>query len=347
MSLYRPFLASLFASAALTSSPCAAESVTPLITDPVYTRAQRLVEIEPGRRINIYCTGSGSPTVVFDGGLTEATSTWALVQPAISARTRACSYDRAGVGFSDPPTRPGSSGNIVEDMHDLLATAGVAPPYILVGHSYGGMNVRLFAHRYPKDVGGLVLVDPSPEEWSEGFRKLDPRQIDEWEQARVIHFQQLRECIVAAKTGFVPGSQLFEKCSFPRDARLSEAINDVYQVLSMRPGFQEAQLGEEESFWTASTNELRRARAPLGNLPLLVLTRAPLPLSPGESKELRDAKNQLWMKLHEDLAAFSRRGIHRVVPGAGHYIQIDQPAAVTQAILDVLDLLRGARSWVQ
>jgi pimeloyl-ACP methyl ester carboxylesterase len=347
MTLYRSFLASLLASTALASSPCAAESATPRISDPVYMRAQRLVEIEPGRRINIYCTGSGFPAVVFDAGLTDATSVWAFVQPAISARTRACSYDRAGVGFSDPATRPGSSGNIVEDMRHLLGQAGVSPPYILVGHSYGGMNVRLFAHLHPEDVQGLVLVDPTHEEWSEGFRKLDPRQSDEWGQAQVQRFQQLRECIAAAKTGFIPGSQLTEKCSFPRDPHMSDAINDVYQVLFMRPGFQAAQLGEEESIRTTSADELRRARSPLGDLPLVVLTRAPFPLGPGESKELRDAKNQLWMNLHKDLVTLSSRGVHRVVPGAGHYIQIDQPAAVTQAILDVLDLLQGKRFRAQ
>ena len=349
MILHRLFLATFLASTALGTNPCAAESATPLIADPVYARAQRLVEVESGRRMNIYCTGSGSPTVVFDSGLTDATSVWALVQPAISARTRACSYDRAGVGFSDPSNRPGSSGNVVEDLRQLLTRAGVSPPYVLVGHSYGGMNVRLFAHRYPKDVQGLVMVDPSHEDQSDGFRKLDPRRLspDEWRQARSPRLQQLRECAAAAKTGFLPGSELAEKCSYPRDPKLSDAINDVYQALFMRPTFQAAQLGEEESIVGTSADELRAARAPLGNRPLLVLTRAPLPPAPGETKELRDARNQLWVNLHEDLVALSRTGSHRIVAEAGHYIQVDQPAAVTQAILDVLDLLQGTRLLLQ
>ncbi len=349
MILYRLFLASLLASTALGSNPCAADSATPRIADPVYARAQRLVEIEPGRRMNIYCTGSGSPTVVFDSGLTDATSVWALVQPAISARTRACTFDRAGVGFSDPSKLPGSSGNIVEDLRRLLAQAGVSPPYVLVGHSYGGMNVRLFAHRHPEDVQGLVLVDPSHEEQSEGFRKLDPRgpSPDEWRQARSQRLQQLRECAAATKVGFIPGSQLAEKCSFPRDPQLSEAINDVYQVLFMRPAFQAAQLGEEESIFATSADELRTARAPLGDRPLIVLTRAPFQPGPGETKDLRDARNQLWVSLHHDLVALSRNGSHRIVAEAGHYIQIDQPAAVTRAIFDVLDLLQGTRVRAQ
>jgi pimeloyl-ACP methyl ester carboxylesterase len=338
-------LVSFFTSLAIGGSLCAAENATPLIADPVYTRAQRLVEVEPGRKMNIYCSGSGSPTVVFESGLTDATSAWGLVQPAIAPRTRACSYDRAGVGFSDAGNRPGSSGHIVEDLRRLLAQAAIAPPYLLVGHSYGGMNARLFAHRHPADVVGLVLVDPSHEEQSEGFRKLDPRGLspEDWRQTRAPRLQQLRECAAAAVAGFVPGSQLATKCSYPRDPHLSDAINDVHQVLVMRPGFQAAQLGEEESVFAASADELRAARAPLGDLPLIVLTRAPFQPGPGETKEQRDARNQLWVSLHEDLVTLSSRGSHRVVAGAGHYIQIDQPAAVTRAILDVLGALQGAR----
>jgi len=344
MILYRLCLASLFMSAAISGSPYAAENSAPLITDPVYTRAQRLVEIEPGRRMNIHCSGSGSPTVVFESGLTDATSAWALVQPAIAARTRTCSYDRAGVGFSDAGNRPGSSGHIVEDLRRLLAQAGISPPYLLVGHSYGGMNARLFAHRHPADVAGLVLVDSSHEEQFEGFRKLDPGGLspEEWRKTREPRLRQLRECAAAAAAGFAPGSPLTATCSFPRDPHLGDAINDVYQELFMRPGFQAAQLGEEESVFAASADELRTARAPLGDRPLIVLTRAPFQPGPGETREQRDAKNQLWMSLHQDLVTLSSRGSHRVVAGAGHYIQIDRPAAVIQAILDVLGALQGA-----
>lgn len=349
MVVHRLCIATLFVSAALAGSPCVAENSAPLITDPVYTGPQRLVEVEPGRRMNIYCSGSGSPTVVFDSGLTDLTSAWALVQPAIAARTRACSYDRAGVGFSDAGNRTGSSGHIVEDLRRLLAQAGISPPYLLVGHSYGGMNVRLFAHRHPADVVGLVLVDPSHEEQSEGFRKLDPRGLspEGWRQTRAPRLQQLRDCAAAARAGFVPGSQLAATCSFPREPHLSDAINDVHQMLFMRPGFQAAQLGEEESVFDTSADELRTARAPLGDQPLIVLTRTPFQPLPGETKELRDAKNQLWASLHKDLITLSSRGSQRVVAGAGHYIQIDQPAAVSQAILDVLGALQGGPSRAQ
>src|SRR5580658_3853907 len=99
---------------ALLTSPCAMAQIepakaTPLITDAVYTHTQQLVKIDTGRRLNLYCLGSGSPTVVFDSGVTDDTSVWGLVQPVIAQATRTCSYDRAGVGFSDAGRRAGSS----------------------------------------------------------------------------------------------------------------------------------------------------------------------------------------------------------------------------------------------
>src|SRR5580692_6204902 len=127
---------------------CAAEKTATIIDNVAYTQARRLVPIEPDRRLNIYCTGHGTPTVIFDSGLGDSTKAWGLVQPAVSAVTRACSYDRAGLGFSDPSLWPRTSANIVNDLHRLLRAAKIKPPYILVGHSSGGMNVKLYAETY-------------------------------------------------------------------------------------------------------------------------------------------------------------------------------------------------------
>jgi pimeloyl-ACP methyl ester carboxylesterase len=140
---------------------------TTVIDGPAYAHAQRLVEIEPGRRLNLYCTGKGSPTVVFDSGGGDETIAWAPVQPVIAAHTQACSYDRAGLGFSDPSKRTSDSTNIVDDLHRLLTAAAIKPPYVLVGASYGGLNVRLYADTYPTDVAGMVLVDSTSEDWKE------------------------------------------------------------------------------------------------------------------------------------------------------------------------------------
>ncbi len=234
-----------FLCALLVSSTAFAADKSPVVIDhPAYTTAQQLVEIEPGRKLNLYCLGAGEPTVVFDAGLTDETSVWGLVQPVIASTTRTCSYDRAGVGFSDPSNRPGSSANIVDDLRRLLAAAAIKPPYVLVGHSYGGMNIKLYAHTYPSEVVGLVFVDPSHEDQADGYRKLDARNLSraEWDKLSEPGLAKRRECITAAAAGLVPGSEIYKQCGFPRDARVSDAIWTVHSKIYMGPGYQQAQL---------------------------------------------------------------------------------------------------------
>lgn len=130
---FRRWISTLVLAAAL--PVLAAQKSTAVIDDPAYTHAQRLVTVEAGRRLNLYCTGRGAPTVVFDSGLGDGTKAWGLVQSVIAAHTRACSYDRAGLGFSDPSARPGTSANSVDGLHRLLQAAGIKPPYDL-GRSF-------------------------------------------------------------------------------------------------------------------------------------------------------------------------------------------------------------------
>lgn len=179
-----------------------------------FARAQRLVEVEPGRRLNLYCTGKGSPTVVFDAGLGDVTATWVLVQPVIAAHSQACSYDRAGLGFSDPGRRAGDSANIVDDLHRLLVAVSIKPPYILVGHSYGGMNVRLYADTYPAEVVGMVLVDSAEEDWNKSLWKLGQKQetFEEFQAQYDAGLEPQRECVKTASTGFVEGTELYKRC---------------------------------------------------------------------------------------------------------------------------------------
>ena len=126
--------------------------------DELYTRPGRLVAIE-GTRLNLYCMGSGSPTVVFDSGWEDWAPVWAIVQPKVAQWTRACSYDRAGAGFSDAGPMPRTSVRIADELHSALNNADVKGPYILVGHAFGGDNVRTFAARYMDEVAGMVLVE--------------------------------------------------------------------------------------------------------------------------------------------------------------------------------------------
>lgn len=117
-----------------------------------------------GFYLRMECEGNGSPTVVFDSGLAQLRDTWGVVPEQIAKSTRVCSYDRANVGESDSVDRKRTSANAVEELKTLLNQAGESGPYVLVGHSFGGLNARLFAISFPDEVRGLVLVDPSNED---------------------------------------------------------------------------------------------------------------------------------------------------------------------------------------
>jgi pimeloyl-ACP methyl ester carboxylesterase len=311
------------------------------VSDLSYVTPARLVDIGHGRKMNILCVGKGTPTVIFDAGLGDQIRAWATVQPQIAQRTRACSYDRAGLGFSEPGNRPGTSANAVEDLHRLLSAASIKPPYVLVGHSLGGMYVRLYADKYRSEVAGMVLVDPVSEEQGRRYAALDV-------STKTLNDQYVesirRDCIPAAIKGFDRMSELFERCVGAPDPRFSAAFNDALAANDSTAAHFEAVWSEWAHVFTTSSDQARSARSSFGSMPLIVLSRAPFGLQPKETQAMRDAKNQLWMELHDDLTHLSSRGINRVIPGSGHYIQFDRPAAVIAAVFEVTDDIAISRS---
>ena len=126
----------------------------------LYHPPGRLVDIG-GYRLHLYCVGQGSPTVILEAGGGNPWLSWYKVQPKVAAFTRVCAYDRAGLGWSDPSPRPRTAKVIAEELHTLLQNGGVTGPFVLVGHSLGGMDARMFANQYPSEVVGMVLVDSS------------------------------------------------------------------------------------------------------------------------------------------------------------------------------------------
>ena len=264
---------------AATSALCASDSYaaknTDVVSDPEYAQAQRLVDVDHGRRLNLLCVGKGTPTVVFDAGMGNWSQVWGLVQPVIAKRTQACAYDRAGLGFSDPANRDGSSANVVDDLRRLLVAASIKPPYVLVGHSYGGMSMRLFADLHFNEVAGMVLVDPStrdlepPRDILPLITELKIAQDD----ANAEWFAQ--SCIAAAEAGFVKGSGIYNQCvSEAPNPRYSSEINDVYMRLQLTSSFLKARWSEETAISTASADQLRTSKRELGSLPLIVLTQS-------------------------------------------------------------------------
>jgi len=143
----------------------------------------KLVDVGGGRRLHINCSGmsiAGGPTVLLESGAGNAASVWNRVQPEVAKFARVCSYDRAGLGSSDPVPAPRTIVALTEDLHALLMNAKVSGPYILVGHSLGGILVRLYASFYPLEVIGMVLVDSSHEdEPDRGLALIPPDKLEE------------------------------------------------------------------------------------------------------------------------------------------------------------------------
>jgi len=319
---------------ALPSMPLrASEKNTRVIADAVYLKPQRLVEVEPGRRLNVYCLGHGSPAVIFDSGLGDSTRVWALVQPSVAAVTRACSYDRAGLGFSDPSPKPNTSANDVADLHQLLDALRIKPPYVLVGHSMGGLAVKLYADTHLADVAGLVLVDPTHEDQLTRNEQVDPGRT----AGRPGYLAKLEACLSAKPSDFVEGSDLYKTCILgDPDPRFSEALNSVELEHDKRRGTMSAWVSENENVYSVSSDQVRAARRGLGDIPIIVLRREPSPRQGNETQELHHALDQVKTELSAETAGLSTHGTVRIVQNTGHYVQLDQPDEVVGAILDVV-----------
>lgn len=318
-----------------------------------YTHAQRLVDVG-GRRMNIICAGTGSPTVILEAGLVADASAWRLVQPAISRHTRVCSYDRAGLGFSDPAGPPRDAAAIVRDLHTLLAVAHIAPPYVLVGWSSGGLYTRLYQYQYPQQVSGLVEVDPDSEFDSlEDDSKIvtavmkKPRQwfdqqVQEW-------YKQFDDCAVNVSRGtcaFFPGGlanyqKRLRAAGCPHVKPAACAVEEVVGQHLNRGSLWKDEAMELEAT-TKSASEVRAAQRPYGALPLIVLTDSEQgdidsgPISVAAQRATWAAKN----RAEERIARLSSVGAHFVVGGSRHAIQLDHPSVVISAVDEVVDQAR-------
>ncbi len=316
----------------------AADAPLPLVTDPIYAAPQHLVTVASGRRMNIYCLGHGTPTVILDAGMGDSTIAWALVQKPIARTTRVCSYDRAGLGFSDGSPQPSTALNIASDLHALLRAAGEKPPYVMVGHSAAGMYIRVFADRYPSEVVGLVSVEGSHEDQStRGWAIGEPGQKAKWDA----FLAESDRCVEEARKGLRPGTPAFETCVGTPDPRFSAQINAVQLRYAATPRWQAAAASERHAIFYASAEQTRATRRHFGDIPLIVLTHAPYPRAKDETQALRDQRTLSWEGMHNEVAAMSTRGIDIIVPGAGHYVQYDRPQVVIDAVDQAVAIARG------
>jgi pimeloyl-ACP methyl ester carboxylesterase len=302
--------------------------------DRAFARPHQLVDIG-GRRLNLYCSGSGPVTVVFDAPSGDAGWSWHAVQPKVAARTRACVYDRAARGFSDPSPLAPTVGNAVSDLHTLLDKAGIAPPYVLVGNSFGGAAVQLYAYRYPQEVKALVLVEPGHEDEEARLNRASQGKL---KQAYAAQEQFIGQCAEAARKGFELGSELYAACTGGTGTAYGRDLAAVRLASVTRVAYWDDLVAGNRS-GDASDAELRAARRSFGDLPLVVLVRSVSPFAiPGQPQSaLNKATEAENLAIQKDIAALSTRSSLHVVAGAGHIIQADKPQAVVDAVNEALD----------
>ena len=268
----------------------------------IYHPPGRLVDIG-GYRLHISCTGNGSgPTVILEYGHQATYFDWALVQPEIAKFARVCFYDRAGYGWSDPSPRPRVPSVMAEELHTLLHSAGEKSPYVLVGHSYGAFNAEMFAHKFPDEVSGLVLVD--------GMNTFS------------LFPAPLRERIS------MQAMQFMIPFGLPRwrnwcGGNVPEAMRGEKQAISCRTELYDTFYREREAY-PESVLEMRTITS-LGSLPLIVIPRDP-------TVGRVSATDTSWQRVQDQKMQLSPNAELVVATGSGHDVPLARPDVIVAAV---------------
>jgi pimeloyl-ACP methyl ester carboxylesterase len=270
----------------------------------------RLVDVGWGH-MHIACTGDAGPTVILDSGLGDSFIEWKKVQEGVSEFAQVCSYDRAGMGYSDSSPGPRDSTVFAQELHDLLHRAGLTPPYILVGHSMAAFDIRLYQSLYQSDVAGLVFVDGShPDQWKRlppALQAINTKSI--WE-AKI--WQYLTPIGVARTEGY---------CGDDPEIRAVECTyNDARET------------AEEHSSFSESGAEVKRMAAKTMDIPVLVISHDPEYTDPDLPPYVNRDAERVWSEMQNDLTKISAKGSQVIAARSGHYIQNDRPDVVIGAI---------------
>ena len=337
----------------------AAAPAPAVVRDSAYSQPQTLVSVDGDRRLNLFCMGKGKPTVVLDAGAGGDAMIWRHVQGQIAAVTRVCAYDRAGYGFSDPATRPSDVRNTADDLHRLIEAGHVPTPIVYVGHSIAGIYGVYFDASYPHDVAGAVFVDPSFAHQDELFTAAwtpEQRKVGNALQARLLSDQ--RGCIDLARRGQLASLATPQAKACADLSTYPEPLDATLSAVVLKQGSTLASIGtklsETESFrnlpgrGNVDNAELDAVHFSFGNKPLIILKHGKImPPLPCLTIAAQASLDSAWRAVHDALAKMSVRGINIIVPNAGHYIQLDQPAAVIDAIDRVIVELRAALATVK
>jgi pimeloyl-ACP methyl ester carboxylesterase len=271
-----------------------------------------------GHRLHLHCTGSGSPTVVLQPGGGEMSSNMGWIAPAVARDTRVCVYDRAGRGWSDPADTTQDATQIATDLHTLLRRGDVPGPYVLAGHSFGGLYVLTFAARYPEEVAGMVLVDTTAP-------AAEPVTATPDEGGSYDLMSRVSTLVsTSARLGVGRLYSQFEFGSLPPQSR-DEVRASLATASNIRSTIDEYLQANASMGQAASLSHF-------GDKPLVVLTAG-------------SGSDATLIARHEDLATLSTNSVHRVIDGATHQTLIpdeEDSGATTQAILDVVSSVRSA-----
>ncbi len=258
-----------------------------------------------GYRLHLWCTGDGAPAVILDTGLGGSSADWGFVQPDVARFTRVCSYDRTGMGYSDPGPSPRTARRIASELAELLARSGIGGPVVLVGASIAGFDVRVFASDHPERAAGLVLVDASHEDQAH-------------EVPRTARFVPLLSTIGVLRLFGVSFGQRIES--------LAPSVRQFARATSFRAaGYQTA--ADEIIHIRESASEVRSSRRKL-TIPVVVITGG------------RGA-DATWRGLQRDQVTLSEHGCQIIAQQSGHVVAMDQPQVVVDAVRTVVETARG------
>lgn len=297
-----------------------------------------LVEVEPGRRLHFACVGAGSPTIVFEQGGEGWIVNWRKVQAQASGITRTCFYDRAGFGLSDPPSGDITGLSVTQDLEALLKAQNMDGPLVLVGHSIGGFYATLFAERFPEKVVGLVMIEPG---FDGQFGPKDPVQRRREMEAMQAGGLSLKRCADLARKGAI-SLQNTQGCFGLPEGLTPDEAGYVTQMF-VRPEWYEAEGNQSDHYFPSgatddseSWRQERQARRTFGDMPLVVLTAQSAPREAVQDDKAYEEASRRWKEGHRALARRSTQGVWIEVPSSEHFIQLDQPQVVLDAIIKVV-----------
>jgi len=276
-----------------------------------------------GLHLHAICQGQGTPTVILEAGLSCTHLDWSCVIPEIAKNTRVFAYDRGGYGWSDPCPKPRTGLRMVSELHALLQKAGVSSPYILVGHSYGGLLVRLYASQYPEEVTGIILVDGSPEDQRKHFPQ--PKSMRD-RISQEVKWQIFRLRPILARIGLIRLRKQPNGCI----NALPEEIKPIATGLGLQSRAYDW-LWTEEPAIEATCEEARNSILP-DHIRSSVLTA-------GRSIQSEEGQN-IWLRLQQELSKKMPNCTYQIVEGSGHYIHLEQPKKVVEVVLQMVDKLR-------